>query len=1029
MMYRFIRIFILMSLLPSLCVSNAMGADSADVLEVKGVVVDANTRQPLSAVQISSISINRAVVTGPDGKFAFKAYDPDAVLMFNKTGYFMQKVDLYGRKELVVYLQDEMRTESYSDRADDVESVDVGRLSDAKTALSDALSGKFTGLRVTGKSGMPGEGSFLNFRGNRTLVGDNSPLVVIDGVPVIMDKNSSNIIYGYSSDILDPAILGNIDKVSFLTGADAMAYGSLGGNGVLMIETQRGKVSRTSVDFKTVEGVAIAGNQIPLLSGLDFSRYLADISGSGFADSEAISQAFPFLSGNMSAVDKVKYGFDSNWQEMIYRPAFQTDNMLKVRGGDEIVQYLVTAGYQTTDGVVDGTGRTKLYTGGNTNINFSNRLRAFASVSFDFIESKLHEQGLAPETNPMLASYSYSPITGVYEVDENGGIIKEFASVDPNMKISNPVSVLSNVEAKNKIYDFVVNLGIEYDFMKNLKADVKFGIFYRYVKDDIFIGGMNTNSIAPLLNGLALNTVRSGASESRNYFGKAGLRYDLSRKGHNLEASAGWQLLSSGWSASSGSGINTTTDLYRTLSNVSSIERRTGGYADALNWMNGYLKAAYNYKNQYFITAAGVVDMSSSYGRYSERCYFFPAVKAGWKADNAPFLRDNGHVSNLMLRAEYSVNPNGRYSNAFSSYYYNLKLLRDVSGLVRAGVPNETLGPESVHNFNVGLDFSLHGDKLSFSVDAYQEDVRDMIVAVEAPAAYGYDTMYKNVGGMRTRGIEAKISATLVDRGFYWRVGGNIGMYDSRITSLGGDRRQFINLGDGVVLVNELGKAPYSYYGFVADGVYSTSAEAADDGLRTTSGYAFTGGDMRFRSLNGDNVINDWDKTTLGNPDPLFYGGLYSRMTYKGFTLYADFSYSYGADLYNATRRFNESGLSFRNQAASMERRWMTEGQKTDIPRVEYGDPAGNSRFSSRWIEDGSYIRLKELTLSWETDRKVLFLSGLKVFVTGENLFCLTRYTGSDPEFAYSYDMSTIGMDLAKVPVPRFVKLGLILNL
>jgi len=1028
-MYRFIRIFILIPLLSITGISNASGQGNADVLEVKGVVLDANSRQPLSSVQISSSGIARSVVTGADGMFTLKAYVPDAVLIFNKSGYYMRTIDLYGRSELTIFLQNEERTENDPEQTGSAESLEIDRLSDAKVSLSDALVGKFTGLRVANKSGMPGEGSFMNLRGNRTLVGDNSPLVVIDGVPIIMDKQSSNIIYGYSGDVLDPAIIGNIEKVSFLKGADAITFGSLGSNGVLMIETQRGKVSRTSVEFKTVEGVALAGRTIPLLTGLDFSRYMADISGSGFSDSESIGVAFPFLSGNMTAVDKVKYGFNSDWQSMIYKPALQTDNMLKVRGGDEIIQYLVTAGYQTTDGVVDGTGRTKLYTGGNTNINFSNKLRAFASVSFDFIESKLHEQGMAPESNPLLASYSHSPITGVYEVDPDGGIIKEFASIDPYMKVSNPVSVLSNVEAKNKVYDFVVNLGVEYDFMKNLKADVKFGIFYRYVKDDIFIGGMNTNSIAPLLNGLALNTVRSGASESRDYFGKAGLRYDLSKKGHNLEAAAGWQLVSSGWSASSGSGINTTTDLYRTLSNVSSIERRTGGYADVLNWMNGYLKADYNYRNQYFLTAAGELDMSSSFGRYTRRCHFFPAVKAGWKAVNAQFLRDNKHISDLMLRAEYSVNPNSRYSNAFSSYYYNLKLLRDVSGLVRAGIPNETLGPESVHNLNIGLDFALFGDKLSISADLYQENVRNMIVAAGTSSVYGYSTIYKNTGGMKTRGVEAAISATLIDRGFYWRVGGNISLYDSRITSLGGDRQQFVSLGDGVLLVNEVGKAPYSYYGFKADGVYSTSAEAASEGLKTTSGYAFTGGDMRFRSLDGNTIINDKDKTILGNPDPLFFGGLYSRMTYKGFTLYADFSYSYGADIYNATRRYNESGLSFRNQAASMSRRWVTEGQQTDIPRVEYNDPAGNSRFSSRWIEDGSYVKLKELTLSWETRKKVLFMSGLKVFVTGENLFCITRYTGSDPEFAYSYDMSTIGMDLAKVPVPRFIKLGLVLNL
>lgn len=1024
------RIKLIISIiLLSLCfVAFGQSNETKTRMTVTGKVVDANFKQPLSSVQISSADMRRAVVTEQDGTFTLDVLSENAVLIFVCDGYFKKEVNLYGRNELYVLLQAEDRTESHSE-TEDAAFVDAHHLGDGYASLSDALTGRFTGLKVTSKSGMPGEGSFFNYRGLRTLLGDNTPLVVVDGVPVVMDKNNSDIIYGYSNDILEPAIIGNIDRVTLLTGADAIEYGSLGSNGVLKIDTQRGTVSNTSVEFKSVEGVGMVRNSIPVLSGLDFNRYIADVAASYFPDPASIGVAFPFLSGNMTEAEKVRYGFNTDWQKEIYTPAFQSDNMLKVRGGDAVVQYLVTAGYQTSKGVVDGTGRTKLYTGGNTNINFSSKLRAFASVSFDFIESALQEQGLSPETNPMLAAYSFSPINGVYDVDANGKVIKEYGSIDPMMKVSNPVSILNNVEAKNKVYDFIVNMGMEYDILKNLKLDGKFGIYYKAIKDDIFIGGKNTNSMSPLLNGLALNTVRSGMSESINYFGKVGLKYHFAKRGHNFSAAGAYQLMTSKWHASNGSGINTSTDLYRNLSNVSSMERKSGGYSDLLNWMNGYVKADYNYKNLYYLTAAVQVDRSSSYGYYAQKCYVTPAVKAIWKLDNASFLRDSKQISDLSLNVEYSINPNSRYSNAFSSYYYQLKLLNDITGLVRSGLPNEKLGPERVSNLNLGLDFSLYGDKFTFSADVFQEQVNNMVIAEKVSSIYGYNTTYKNSGRMRTRGVEAAVSAMLIDRGFYWRVGANISMYDTRILSLGADDMQKIDLGDGVVLVNKVGEAPNSYYGFKAEGVFSTTAQANKMGLSTLGGYKFKGGDVIYSSLNGDSIIDDNDKTILGSADPKFFGGFYSKMKFKGFGLYANFSYSYGNSIYNATRRYNESGSTFRNQSQSLNRRWVTEGQVTDVPRVAYGDPAGNSRFSSRWIEDGSYLKLKELTLSWETAKRVLFLNGLKVFVIGENLFCWTKYTGSDPEFAYSYNMQTIGMDLAKVPVPRFVKLGVVLNL
>lgn len=1008
---------------------------------IKGQVVDANTKRPLASVSISSNEVKKAVVSGPNGHFSVKANSKNILLRFAKEGYYDIEVRTYGRDSLKVYLQSESRTMTSEtvflpsgiinaeDRTGTSEDISASRFNEGYMAVSDALVGRLPGLRVLNKSGMPGEGSFVNMRGNRTVYADNTPLIVIDGIPYLVDENISNIVNGYSYDILEAVNPNNIESVSFVKGADASQFGSLGGNGVLMIQTRKGTVSQTAVEFRSTEGAAFNTKQIPMLSGMAFNKYIADVATGRYSSTEEIGKAFPFLSGDMSQAERVRYGFDTNWQDHIFTPAFHSNNVLKVSGGDAIVQYLVTAGYQYLDGTVDGTSKNKFSTTGNTSINFSERLKAFASISFDFFDIKEQEQGISGETNPMLAAFSFSPVTGVYEVDDNGGIIKNYNPVDPAMNVSNPVSILKNIDARNKVYNFNVNLGIDYKIIPNLMADLKFGIFYKYIKDDIFIGGKSTNSIAALQNGIALNTVRSGASESQSYFVKAGFSYKLDKGVHSAMFKTGLQLLSSGYSASSGMGINTATDRYRTLGDVSTTGRRTGGYDEAQRWANFFAGATYNYDRILYASIGGQIDRSSSYGAYSALWYATPSVQAAWKINNMPALRNAGKISELKLRGEYSVNTNSRYSNALSSYYYVLKQIKDVSGLVRAGIPNEKLGPEKVRDIDLGFDFAIVGDKIRASVDVYEQKTADMITASKISGAYGFNTIYKNEGTMRTKGLDASLSAVLIDRGFHWRIGGNISWYKTSLLSLGSTERQLLDYGDGVTLANQKGHAPFSYFGFKTNGVYAWSSDASASKLTTTGGYSFSGGDVRFIDMDNDGVISDKDKTIIGSPDPDFFGGFHSEMRVKGFRIFANFTYSYGNQIYNAVRRYNESGSTFHNQAASLDRRWVAEGQETDIPRASYGDPAGNSRFSDRWIEDGSYLKLKELTFSWETKKKLLFMNGFKVYVTGENIFCLTKYTGIDPEFAYSYNMATIGMDLGKVPVPRIIKAGIVVNL
>ena len=1042
--YTFIVLFSLM--LGNMGYSQALtGSTTASLFKpVVGVIYDANTKAPIESASISSPYAYQTVYSDAGGHFKIELRSREGSLSVTREGYFDQEVHILGRDSLVIYLQRPELTmstnrystafgeKSISDKLGSANAVNKKDLSLGYSTTSDAMTGLFPSLRVTKKSGLPGEGSVLNLRGIRSMFAQNTPIIIVDGVPVKANQNLSNVINGFSSDIYDFVNLRDIEQVTWLKGADALPYGSLGSNGVLVIETEKGIAGETEVEVKSTQGVAFITRQLPMMEAVDFKDYIQELAIVGGATHNSMLEAFPFLRDDLDYVERLMYGNNTNWQDEIYRPAFTSDNSLKVKGGDAVVKYLLNAGYQVTQGVVEPSDATKFFTRANTDISFSDKLTANASIAFDYTDMQLAEQGMTKQSNPLLAAYGFSPFSSAYNYDTYGKQLDEYSEYDPNMIISNPVAMKSEIEALSRRFDMLINAGIKYKFMPNLVMDMKFGIYYNYMKEDMFIGGVTSKAIAPIIENTvrANNTVRSGSVESKNYYGKVDLRWNETfNEKHNLSAVAGWQMMSSKESASSGTGSNTSNDKFRNLGKVNANTRRSTGYNDVWNWMNGYVGVDYNYNYQLYASVMGMADISNTYGRNSDRIFVFPAVQLGWRLSNSKYLLDNPNISNLMLRAEYSINPNSRFDSRYGKYYYVIQLVRDVSGLVRAGVPNMYIEPEKVHNLNVGVDFSLLGDKINTSLDLYQENTKDMLMESTISPGYGFNTMFKNDGELRTRGVELGINGMVIDRAFRWRLGANLGHYKTEIMSLGpGVEEQVIELDNDVTIVNRVGESPYSYYGHVAKGVYSDDAQAEYYGYRTSGGYNYQAGDVIFKDRDGDETISDYDREILGNPNPDLYGNIYSMMSYKNISLYMNWGGTYGNDLYNGVRRNNESGSDMNNQAESMTRRWKNQGQITDIPRVTYVDGGQNNRFSSRWIEDGSYIKLKEITLSYDINRRVLFFTGLKVYLTAENLLTFTKYSGSDPEFIYSYDMELWGMDLAKIPVPKTVKVGVVMN-
>ena len=476
-------------------------------------------------------------------------------------------------------------------------------------------------------------------------------------------------------------------------------------------------------------------------------------------------------------------------------------------------------------------------------------------------------------------------------------------------------------------------------------------------------------------------------------------------------------------------GINTATDYNTLITDAKDAAgRHLSGYDSPWKWSNFFSNFVYDYNKQIYLGASLSADASSISGEKSQLFKVYPAANIAWNISNASFMSSQEWLDQLMVRAEFSQKGNAMFSSKLSKYHYVSNEFLGLSGVMRSGIPNAELNPEYVESINVGLDFKTLGHKLTLTVDIYQDVTKDMILPESLESAYGSKYRYVNSGEMESKGLELGINATLINtKDFTWYFGATIAKEKSKINSLGVNvDERIITLSDGAEIISRVGDSPYLFYGLKSDGIYTTGEEAANSGLVNIQNKGFRGGDLKYYNANAeDNIIDNKDKVIIGDPNPEFYGGFFTSFGYKAFTLSAQFAYSYGNDVYNAVRRVGEGMVDFSGQTEAVKNAWYYEGHQTNMPRAEYGDPMQNSQFSSRWIEDGSYLKLKNLTLNYQHPEKLWLFTSFQAYITGENLFTLTNYLGYDPEFAYSYDHSMLGVDYGKVPGARTFKLGL----
>ena len=888
-------------------------------------------------------------------------------------------------------------------------------------SIDNALKGELTGLLVTNKSGMTGEGAYMQLRGIHSLVADNSPLIVINGVPYLPDANLSQIVGGYSRSVFQALNNQDIRNITVLKGAEAATYGSMGSNGVIMIETDQASSTNmdTRISFSAIAGTNWNSKRIPLMNSTEYKNYLSDIGLTYYPNMEAFFSDFNFLS-DPQANKWYLYQYNTNWQDEIYHNSTSMDYLFRVEGGDNIAKYNISLGYMSDEGTLKETYSDRYNAQINASVLVSKQFEIRANINTAYLKGKYQEQGMSLETNPLLAAYRRAPLLSPYWSDMYGNLTSKYADynlgaiTDENFRVSNPVSLVNTMMGKNRQYDMNAKIQLIYTPIRNLTFNGVVGMYYNYNQEEAFIPGKDNLDIVPTYDqyGQSDNTVRVGTNHTFNMYYNINGAYKLNfGELHKLNFNAGWR--------------NSNNDFYQTLGDAQSLGKYFSGYNNKWNWANGYAHADWTYNNTVKIGFTASLDGASSIGKDATRLSFYPAIEAVFMAKGLKFFNKMQWIEKLNVYADYTLSGNSRFSSKLGKYYYTSYPFQNISGLVRGNVPNSGLEAEKDRTVNIGLETSLLRNRIQFGIGYYNILSSNILVAGNRSVMMGSNTYYSNEGKFESQGMELSVAfSPIYLKDFHWMVGGNLATLRNRVISLGSLNEIISTLDDDAQIITRKGENPYSFYGLKSLGVFPTTAEAEAADL-TANGEKFVAGDIHYFDKTGNGIIDNEDREVIGSATPDFYGSFFTRFEYKHFALDMTFAYSVGNDAYNAVRRITESGNSFANQATSVNRRWLMEGQQTDMPRVRYNDRVGNNAFSDRWIEDASYMKLRDVTLSYTWQKPLWnFIQGGTAFITGQNLITFTKYLGLDPEFSYSYSPLMQGVDYGKVTAPRSVKVG-----
>lgn len=1015
----------------------SLAAAQTASIEVSGTVVSAADGLPLIGVTVMEKGTQNGTITDENGKYAITV-PGNARLVFSYIGFENREVAVQNRRTIDVELGEgselleEVLVTGYkkeikSDVASAITSVkskDIEKL--VVLGVDQALQGQAAGVMVTQTTGAPGDDIAVRIRGAGTL-GNNNPLFVIDGVPTTGNINMFSV--------------NDIESIEVLKdGASAAIYGSRAANGVVLITTKKGKAGAARFTFDASAGIQEA-NRLPDL--LNAEEYLTIRNEAIVNANELRDPPRRIPTYDPSILDTLP---DTDWLNELFDPAPIQRYSLSATGGSEQSRFYILGEYQNQDGVFRGQAFEKYmlrFNGetGNRRFKIGNNL-SFAVTDRQVINSSGDGFGPGNELSGIRYTLIASPLAPIY--NQNGDYIKTTSELgDPTLfgdGNANPLAFVDATDWTIKRYRFFGNVFAQLTLLEGLNLRTTLGADMLFENGKLFKERLSVNIYDP-----------SSLTESRvfdqNLVWNNTLDFQRTFGRFRISGLLGMEAIQNktNYLAASANNFFRTDPLFRYINNsVAADLENLGASGIETEWalLSYFSQGAISYDNRYVLNGAVRRDGSSRFGP-ANRWGVFPSVSAAWNVSNERFFENVPFVSTLKIRASW-----GRLGNQEIGVYPFSSLVETgrrvyvfgetiATGARLVEIGNSNIKWETTTQRDYGIELGLFKDRLSFVFDYYKKNTEDVLVRVPIPQAGGStNAPFVNAGEVENKGIELSASLRGGHGSFSYSIGANIATVRNQVVSLAGGEPILggFGLSDGAITRTEVGRPIGSFYLYKMEGIFQSQEEIDASPFQTNSTRP---GDVKFADLNGDNVINDKDRAHFGNPFPDFTYGLNASLSYKNFDLSVLGQGVQGNDVYflygNFAYEVQARGF---NSYAEILNRWTPENTDTDIPKVSLDDRNGNRRISTRWLEDGSYFRIRNITLGYDFKDliKSQSISSLRFYLTAQNAFTFTKYPGLDPEIQANTNDTrginiasdlAVGIDWGTVPSPRTWLAGL----
>ncbi len=999
--------------------------------KVSGLVTDTKTGEPISGVNVFVKGTTSGVSTDANGRysitlppekniliFSFVGYKTKEIVVDNKTTIDIKLSETYSELDEVVVIGYGVRKKR--DITGAIASVNSASIENTSTKdILSVLQGRAAGVQVVSNSGAPGDGISVTVRGQSSLNSGNSPLYVIDGVPV--ETNSLSLLNGWEKHGLNPLADINptdIESIEILKDAASTSiYGSRAANGVVLITTKRGKSGKAKISVNAFSGYSWLTRMLSVLNASQWRSNVID----AYKNLDDYNNASTPTIPNWTIIDSLNpmNTGDVDWQNVMYRTAKQQQVDFSVIGGNKDNQYAFTTSYLNQDGVILASNYKRITSRLNTDFKVSDRMKIGQSISYTHGKNNRINAG-GTGNNSLVISILVRPPT--YSLTyPDGSPINYFYGK------RNPVALAKECTHLNTTNRLIGNQYIEYKILEGLKFRANISIDYTSMKEDEFYP--TTVDYRAGYNRGAVRSINNLTWANENY-----LTYEKTiNDDHKLSALAGFSQQEWKKEITGLDGLYFVSDNIITLNAAGTISGQNVNRTFEHGMASFFGRLMYNYRGKYLFEANIRADGSSRFGK-NNRFGYFPSASAAWRFTDEPLLINIQKILNDgKLRFSWGQTGNEAIGNYISKGEFSVgKNYLDYSGSAPAVMPNDALTWETTTQYDVGLDLSFFKNRIILNTDLYLKKTKDLLFDVPIPETTGFYYITQNVGNIENKGLEFSLTSHNFTGNFKWTSTLNLSFNRNKVVSLPKELLTDGYIQNGKYHILKEGESIGVLYGWKSLGVYARDEDNINHVKKgSAGGKEFKGGDVIWEDINNDNIIDNKDRQIIGNAQPDFTGGLNNDFSYKNFNLNVFFQFSYGNDIYSNLKFMRNWVFAYNNVSTNALNRWRKQGDITNYPKPTRTDPMQNTnRVSSRWIEDGSYLKLKSVSLSYKVPSrfiKRLKVSGIKAYVTAQNLITWTHYTGYDPDVS-SYSNLRLGIDDGSFPQSRTFIFGLNIN-